>query len=93
MTMMTDLFAASVRGVQRIARTGAACAVAGAMVFGALPQVAHAKGIVFAMVPSAGAAKCLPHAVGRVTVSNAGGNDAMLVQVAGLPPNTGFDFF
>jgi hypothetical protein len=42
---------------------------------------------------SPGAATCLPNATARVTVTNSGGNDTMNVQVAGLPPNSGFDFF
>ena len=91
--MPTVLLPPSVRLLERVFRTGAACALAGSLTFGALPHRADAKGIAFSMVPSPGAAKCLPHATARVTVTNTGGNDTMVVQVAGLPPNDGFDFF
>lgn len=47
----------------------------------------------FKMVVSAGAAGCVPGAHGRVTVTSLGPVENMHVEVFGLPPNTGFDFF
>jgi hypothetical protein len=95
--MLTVLFTPPARPRLRALKTVAACALASAMTSGVLPQSAEAKGkvkgIQFSMVPSPGAAKCLPHATALVTVTNSGGNDTMTVQVAGLPPDDGFDFF
>ena len=45
------------------------------------------------MVPSGAAATCLPNAMGRVRVRTMGPVEMMHVDVVGLPPNTGFDFF
>jgi len=49
--------------------------------------------ICFNMVPSGAAATCLPNAMGRVRVRTMGPVEMMHVDVVGLPPNTGFDFF
>jgi len=49
--------------------------------------------ILFDMVPSAGAASCLPQARGHVRVVSFGPAEQLLVTVEGLPPNTDFDFF
>jgi hypothetical protein len=49
--------------------------------------------IKFDMVVSAGAATCLPHAHGQVKVTSLGPVEVMNVEVSGLPPHTGFDFF
>jgi hypothetical protein len=47
----------------------------------------------FDMVPSAGAAHCLPNARARVTITSLGTVELMKIAVKGLPPNTDFDFF
>jgi hypothetical protein len=47
----------------------------------------------FDMVPSATAASCLPNASARVRIKAEPGAEKMDVDVSGLPPNTGFDFF
>ena len=47
----------------------------------------------FQMTPSAGAARCLPKAMARVTVRSLGPVERMVVEVSGLPPHTDFDFF
>ena len=51
--------------------------------------------IQFNMVRSAAAltGNCLPHAHAEVTVVSPGPFEVMTVDVEGLPPNTGFDFF
>jgi hypothetical protein len=49
--------------------------------------------IAFDMVPSTGVLTCLPNAVARVEVKTKDGVEEMKVKVAGLPANTGFDFF
>jgi hypothetical protein len=51
--------------------------------------------VVFSMVRSstAVAAGCLPTAKGRVTIHPLGPVESMHVEVTGLPPHTGFDFF
>ena len=49
--------------------------------------------ICFNMVPSGAAATCLPNATARVRVKSMGPVEMMHVDVAGLPPNTEFDFF
>ncbi len=51
------------------------------------------KTICFNMVPSGAAATCLPNATARVRVKSMGPVEMMHVDVAGLPPNTEFDFF
>jgi hypothetical protein len=47
----------------------------------------------FNMVVSAGAKQCLPNATATVSIRTAGDVELMDVQVEGLTPNTGFDFF
>ncbi len=47
----------------------------------------------FNMVVSAGAKACVPNASGSVRIQPAGPVEIMDVTVAGLPPNTEFDFF
>jgi hypothetical protein len=47
----------------------------------------------FALVPSPGIAKCLPHAGGSVTITPGHLNDVMQVSLHGMPRNTGFDLF
>lgn len=49
--------------------------------------------ISFEMVPSAGAAACLPDATARVRIRSLGPVEQMTVHVSGLPPRTEFDFF
>ena len=49
--------------------------------------------VTFPMVVSAGAASCVPNAQGRVTISPRGAVENMHVEVSGLPPKSGFDFF
>ena len=56
-------------------------------------QRGKGKTICFNMVPSGAAATCLPNATARVRVKSMGPVEMMQVDVAGLPPNTGFDFF
>ncbi|HEX9420700.1 MAG TPA: hypothetical protein VGA81_16715, partial [Methylomirabilota bacterium] len=51
------------------------------------------KTICFNMLPSGAAAACLPNATARVRVKSMGPVEMMHVDVAGLPPNTEFDFF
>lgn len=48
---------------------------------------------VFGMTVSSGAATCLSHASGRVTVTETTGGQHLHVEVSGLPRNTNFDFF
>jgi hypothetical protein len=36
---------------------------------------------------------CVPNASGHVSISSKGATEVMTVNVSGLPPNTGFDFF
>lgn len=78
-----------------VIRTGATLALAGALLLGArAPKAEAAFNLSFAMVPSGGAAACIPRAQGRVTVSPAGEiGQNMHVEFSGLPANTGFDFF
>ena len=45
------------------------------------------------MALSGGAAGCLPQAAGSVTITSIGPIQNMHVEVTGLPPKTGFDFF
>jgi hypothetical protein len=52
-----------------------------------------ASSFTFAMVPSAGAASCLPGAAGSVNVNSIGPVEVMDVSLSGLPANTDFDFF
>jgi hypothetical protein len=47
----------------------------------------------FPLVVSAGAQSCLPNATGQATVTPQGPVETLDLEVAGLPPNTGFDFF
>lgn len=47
----------------------------------------------FTMVPSAGAAACLPNARAKVLVSKVGNNEVMQVAVSGLPPQIELDLF
>ena len=69
-------------------------ALAGAMVLGVGFQAeAGQQPLSFKMVVSAGAAKCLPYATARVTLSQYGENQRLHIETAGLPKNTGFDFF
>ena len=77
-----------------------ACVAAALPASGALhAQATLAKGTGsasrFEMVRSTGAEKagCLPQARGAVTVVPGDANDLMLIRVAGLPPDTDFDFF
>jgi hypothetical protein len=60
----------------------------------ARPAVAQ-KTTIFNLVPSTGAvnAGCIPNATGRVTITSLGPIENMHVEISGLPPNTGFDFF
>lgn len=53
------------------------------------------KNTIFNMVRSTGAvgAGCIPNATGRVTINSLGPVETMHVEISGLPPNTGFDFF
>jgi hypothetical protein len=64
----------------------------GAMLAG--PAAAQ-KNTIFNMVRSTGAvnAGCIPNATGRVTINSLGPVETMHVEISGLPPNTGFDFF
>ena len=57
------------------------------------PDKDKGKTICFNMVPSGAAATCLPNATARVRVKSKGPVETMTVDVAGLPPNTEFDFF
>jgi hypothetical protein len=68
-----------------MANTSAAAAAAAA--------ARHDGSLSFALVPSPGIAKCLPHAGGRVTITPTSLNDIMQVSVHGMPRNTGFDLF
>ena len=54
---------------------------------------ALAKKFSFDMPVSAGAATCLPNAIGHVTVKPHGATDEMHVRATGLPANTDFDLF
>ncbi len=47
----------------------------------------------FNLIPSPGISACLPHAAGTVTITPGSLNDKMVVNVSGLPANTGFDLF
>ena len=47
----------------------------------------------FALVPSPGITKCLPHAGGEVTITPGNLNDIMVVSLHGMPADTGFDLF
>jgi hypothetical protein len=47
----------------------------------------------FPLVVSGGAATCLPNAAGVATISPMGAVETLTLQVTGLPPKTGFDFF
>jgi hypothetical protein len=51
------------------------------------------KTVQFKLNVSAGAAKCLPQAVGYVSDHTTGPVEVLSVYVTGLPPNTDFDFF
>jgi hypothetical protein len=69
---------------------------AGTAVFvGASRGAAKEHEISFEMVRSAAATNgnCLEHATGHVVVRSLGPVEIMKVHVAGLPPNTDFDFF
>ncbi len=73
-----------------------AVAMCAAGLLGMVPRANAAAGdsVSFNMVKSAGAAACLnATARGRVTISNLGSVQNMLVQVFGLPPNTEFTLF
>jgi len=80
-----------------------AAAVAGALALGlgAASVASAANGaaarpsrpFTFALVPSPGIAKCLPHAGGSVTITPGQLNDIMVVSLHGMPRNTGFDLF
>ena len=61
----------------------------------AVPTAAAAEGdnIRFPMVVSSGASTCLPHATGKVTISDMGPVQNMHIEVSGLPPKTEFDTF
>jgi len=61
----------------------------------AVPTAAAAEGdnIRFPMVVSSGASTCLPHATGKVTISDLGPVQNMHIEVSGLPPKTEFDTF
>jgi len=95
--MLSNLVADPGQRLQNVFRNGAACALAGALLLGVSGQSAQAAPqIRFSMVPSPGAAKCLRHAYGHVTLSTggiAGVNDHLHIEVGGLPPSSGFDFF
>lgn len=54
---------------------------------------AEGDNFIFPMEVSAGASTCLPHARGRVTVSNLGPVENLHVEVFGLKPKTEYDFF
>ena len=73
-------------------------ALVGALALGpSLRDSVHADSsrlISFPLVASnAAVSSCLPHATGSVVVIERGVNERMLVQVAGLLPNTGYDLF
>lgn len=73
-----------------------AAALAMAMGFpGTAPRAVAAAGgtNVFKLVVSSGAAACLPHAQGRVTIHDLGPVQNMHVEVAGLPAKTEFATF
>jgi hypothetical protein len=61
----------------------------------AVPTAVAAEGdnIRFPMVVSSGASTCLPHATGKVTISDLGPVQNMHIEVSGLPPKTEFDTF
>ena len=73
-------------------------AIAG-IALGALTSPASArtfhpyKSFTFPLTVSAGAAACVPNATGQATITSAGDVEDLKVQVAGLPANSGFDFF
>jgi len=54
---------------------------------------ASAKKISFTMIPSPGAATCLPNASASVKISKKTGAEAMNIKVTGLPASTVFDVF
>lgn len=54
---------------------------------------ASAAPFAFDMAVAAGAAGCLQHARGHVTIDDAGANQRMQVRVNGLPPHTEFALF
>ncbi len=55
--------------------------------------VVASNNLLFRMLPSSGAAACLPKAIGYVTVTSLGPVENMHVEIRGLPPKTNFDFF
>ena len=62
----------------------------------AVPTSAKNVSFRFTMVRSPGLANfpaCAPHAIGVVQITSTGPVEVMNVFFAGLPPNTGFDFF
>jgi hypothetical protein len=88
------------RFVTRTTAALAASAVAGGLALSAGLGAAAAstpaysgRSFSFALVPSPGIAKCLPHAGGRVTIIPGNLNDVMRVSLHGMPRNTGFDLF
>ncbi|MEO8970258.1 MAG: hypothetical protein ABI406_01515 [Ktedonobacteraceae bacterium] len=52
-----------------------------------------ASSFTFNLIPSPGISSCLPKASGSVTITPGSLNDKMVVNVSGLPANTGFDLF
>jgi len=87
-----------IRLSRRVLAVTAATGVAAAMgltaaaVASAAPA-SHGHKFSFALVPSAGITKCLPHAGGRVTITTGSLNDTMKISVHGMPHNAGFDLF
>jgi hypothetical protein len=84
------------RSITIAAATGAAAvlgvtATAVATTAGAAPARAHS--FTFRLVPSPGIHSCLPHARGTVTITPGSLNDKMVVHIAGMPRNSGFDLF
>jgi hypothetical protein len=77
-------------------RTTLQIGLAAALAVAAVPAAqagAASNNAAFPIVVSPGAAKCLPRAVGRVTIAPRGAVENMHVEVGGLPANTDFDFF
>ena len=81
------------KSLRPMGTTALAAILLTSMVIG--PAYANEKKLTFDMVRGAKlvASKCLQNATARVTIKPGGPVEVMDVSVAGLPPNTDFDFF
>ena len=88
------MYKPSKRVIAAAAAVAIAAAAAGAAItFTGAAADASITRTSFQMVPSKGAAACIPGALAKVTIESQGPVEVMKISAVGLPPNTDFDLF